>query len=49
MSQAVPSKRQVSRHLIPRGVEIIVLVVIAGCAVLVAAGPSVYLVLSNGG
>ncbi|NNM73247.1 hypothetical protein HJG44_12735 [Enterovirga sp. DB1703] len=49
MSQAVPSKRQVSRHLIRCGVEIIVLVVIAGCAVVAAAGPSIYLVLSNGG
>lgn len=49
MSQAIPSKRQVSRHLFRYGVEIIVLVVIAGCAVLAAAGPSLYLVLSNGG
>ncbi|MFC4623887.1 hypothetical protein ACFO1V_01365 [Daeguia caeni] len=49
MSQAVLSKRQVSRHLIRCGVEIIVLVVIAGCAVFAAAGPSIYLVLSNGG
>jgi len=38
-----------SRHLIRGSAEIIVLVVIAGCAVLAAAGPSVYLVLSNGG
>ncbi|EKY30385.1 hypothetical protein HMPREF0185_00478 [Brevundimonas diminuta 470-4] len=49
MSRAVPSKRQVSRHVFRCAVEIIALVVIAGCAVLASAGPSIYLVLRNGG